>query len=339
MNEIKFAKDVLKGKPQARASFNERYTDDILRALVKKCRQYCQMHCPLRFRIDQETLNEVSCDELMEMYCFSIEYITEKSLKYFRGNITLDHWMNAQLNIKGDYFKYMFNAYLAKKCPITGKVRRPDRFKGKWSKNQEKIYQNWLRGKNIPEMATRLKLPEAEVHEIFGDLINDLEEAGLLAKLIRQLEIERINARRWLTDTYVKKDEIEEQMEANPEDEVADIDNWPGWKPPNPDDIMLIKVLQEAFAIALAELSVVEHRLLSLKFDLDYTLDEIAQVSDGMNLGNLTVAKVGHLIDDTLKKMLPTIKRQIDRIDDVKLNLRSLKRLLMECGVKELPNF
>jgi len=345
MNEIEFVQDALEGEPQARSRFIERYSDDIFRALLQTCRQNCQAHCPIRYSLEQATLNEMRCDELADMYLFSIEYITKSSLKYFRGNTTLDNWMNAQLNIKGDYFKYMFNAYLAKKYPITGKARVPDRFSKIWSKPQKNIYRAWLRGKSIPEIADRLRLPEQDVQKIVDDLINQLEEAGLLGGLMESLSFEQFDARRRLTDTHARNSEsrVEGQPETSTQDEG---DYEPGERashsllvnaPVRQSDTvtqMLIDSLRNALAIAISKLSAVERHLLSLKFDREFTLARVAQASNSLNLGNLTASQVGHRIDDTLKKMLPTINRQLSKVDDVSLQLRGLKRVLMEWGVK-----
>ena len=339
MNEIEFARTVLRGEPEARARFIQRYSDDILKAILKVCRGRCQGNCALRFRLDRSTLNAVRCDELSDMYLFSIEYITKSSLKYFKGNIPLDDWMKFQLNTKGDYFKYMFNAYLAKKYPITGKARVPDRFKKIWSKTQKNIYKTWLRGKSIPEIADKSGLSEEYVQKIVDDLIHQLEEAGLLGGLMASLSFEEFDARRSLTEkrTGGYKDRIEDQPETNTsEEETDDALMTVPTKQSEPITRMLVDSLKDALDTALSKLSTVEYRLLALKFDKDYTLAEIAKVSERLNLGNPSASQVGHLIDDILKRMLPTINRQIDKVDDVNLQLKGLKRILTEWGVRAL---
>jgi len=273
------------------------------------------------------------------MYLFSIEYITKSSLKYFKRNIPLDDWMRIQLYTKGDYFKYMFNAYLAKKYPITGKARVPDRFKNTWSKIQKNIYKAWLRGKSILEIADKSGLSEEYVQEIVDGLIEQLEEAGLFGGLMESLSFEEFDARRGLTEARVmsSKDTIDRQTEASTEDEedYETLTSVPA-KQPEPTTKMLIDSLRDALDSALSKLSKSEYRLLSLKFDKEYTLAQIARVSERLNLGNLSASQVGHLVDDTLKKLLPTINSQIGKIDDVNLQMKGLKRVLTEWGVRSL---
>jgi hypothetical protein len=103
--------------------------------------------------------------------------------------------MQLQTNPNGILFRQRFAAYMAMKYPISGRARVPDRFQHRWSAIQKKIYKIWLRRGTIPDMAAKMKLPEAEITDLLEDILAQLEEAGLLSTLEQGVRLEAFQQR------------------------------------------------------------------------------------------------------------------------------------------------
>ncbi|MBM3212961.1 hypothetical protein FJZ33_12120, partial [Candidatus Poribacteria bacterium] len=211
MDDKDLIKLILDNELDAREQFVQRYSDAILRGLLRKCRKNCSnLGCPLRHALTQQNLERTRCDELGNLYVFSLESIF-KALESYHGNEEgLDKWMHHQTNPNGILFRQRFAAYMAAKYPITGRARIPDRFQKRWTSIQKQIYKGWLRQYTVHEMAVKARLSEDEVIEIMEDIIEQLREAGLLASLQTGVNLETFQERerrtRETTSNYTPMD-------------------------------------------------------------------------------------------------------------------------------------
>jgi hypothetical protein len=340
MNDTKVVQQILSHDSQAQCRFIERYSNLILHGLIRKCRQNCfRRGCPVRFSLSQRNLEQARCDELSELYVFSLESLLT-ALKSYRGVESLDDWVHHQTNPYGLPFRQRFAAYMAKKYPITGRARIPDRFLHRWSSVQKRVYQEWLRQRTIPEIAVKVKLSEAETMAVLEELLAQLDEAGLLGTLEAGVRLEAFQQReRWTYEGAHEGTQSRRQMEPSIADEQFDstdpLTNVPQAQV-EVSDKLLIEALRGSLEHAISDLSPQQRRLLALKFDSEWTLREIAQQSEGLGLGNLTDKQVGHAIDNILRQMLTTINRALAAVEDVNLQLPQLKRVLLEWGTQEI---
>jgi len=342
MKEQTLVKQILCNNEVARQCFIERYSGAILRGLVRKCRANClSYNCPMRFGLNQRNLEKTRCDELAELYLFSLESLF-KELRFYRNDKSLDDWVHDQTNPNGFPFRQRFAAYMAKKYPLTGRARIPDRFQHCWSKTQKRVYQEWLRQRTVSEIAVKVKLSEAEAQSVLLDILAQLTEAGLLGTLEEGVRIERFQQRERSIYEYTQsrseprgKNPANGQNSSSTTNKPFDSSN-PLESVRQPQvgvfDVLLVQALQRGVECAFTSLSSCERRLLVLKFDGEWTLREIAEQSDSLGLGKLTPQRVGHMIDKILRKMLPTINRALAVIEDISLQLPALKRVLLEWG-------
>ena len=283
----------------------------------------------MRFGVTQQNLERTRCDELGNLYVFSLESIF-KALKSYKGEESLDEWVQNQTNVNGLAFRQRFAAYMASKYPITGRARIPDRFQKRWSSEQKKIFRGWLRQRTPSEISAGVKLTEEEVTELLEDVLSQLEEAGLLKSLEQGVRLEAFQQRE--RRTYEGQYRRRELSVGDDTAYMTDgLDNVTGTHPEAMDE-MLLRALQTGVGHAFSGLSAQERRLLALKFDAEWTLREIAERGHELGLEKATEKQVGHTIDSILRNMLPAINKALGVVEDVNLELPGLKKVLLEWG-------
>jgi DNA-directed RNA polymerase specialized sigma24 family protein len=345
---------ILKGNPEAKEQFLNRYSDMLIRVLVFKCRMNCHKDCPLRYRINQNALEQARCDELMDMYVFSVEYLIKRLKHFDPNNWTLDKWMESQLYLKGNNFRYMFIAYLVSLLPITAKIRIPSRFGNVWTTTEKIFYKEVIvRNRSIPEILPRLNsqlgkdkaLSEEEATMLIDQIVQQLADAGLLGPLLEQVELERFQN---LWRTNVSEAIISESVDFESGGEISldsdfETEEEPtiflASQPADAPDKLVLKATLRAIGVAFSRLSPPEKRVLKLRFDDEWSLSKIAQHSKTLGLDPLSTSKVSHLIDNALKKMISIMQKELANIGEVQLQVPGLKNILDEWGTKEWNDF
>jgi DNA-directed RNA polymerase specialized sigma24 family protein len=333
MDDITFVERILGGDLSARQQFVERYSDVILRALLQKCRPNCfRRGCPMRFGLTQRNLEQTRCDELKDLYTFSLESLL-KALKPLSPAESLDEWVDNQTRPNGLPFRRRFADYMAQIYPITGRARVPDRFQHRWSKTQKQVFQHWLRRRTVPEIAENIKQSEEETAAILDEILSQLSEAGVLGKYEEGARLEAFQERehRGAESTpFFRRPSDEPNPESNDENTLENVPR----SQVEATDGLLVRALQQGIAHALEELDSEQRRLLKLRFNDEWSLKEIAQQSDELGFGEITTQQVGHAIDKAIRKMIPALNSALADIDTVNIQLRNLKRILTELGTE-----
>jgi hypothetical protein len=279
-----------------------------------------------------------------------VEYLIKRLKHFDPNNWTLDKWMESQLYLIGNNFKYMFIGYLVSQLPITAKIRLPSQFKDVWKTTEKLLYKEVIvRKRSIPEILPKINqklkdseyLSEEEAAMLLDGIVQQLKDAGLLAKLLEQVELERFQNlwRNNVSEAVISESGTSESDGEFVLDSDSEVEEEPGSflvsQPADAPDNLVLTATFSAISVALVTLSPPERRVLRLRFDDEWSLSKIAQHSKTLGFESLSTSKVSHLIDNALKKMIIVMRREVADIGEVQLQVPGLKDILDEWGTKE----
>lgn len=264
--------------------FVGRFSDTVLNLLRSWCESTCrrprdQYRCILQvLREGRGTDTRETCDEAVDMYLFTFQALRNRILKY-QGKSSLSTYITALMRfIHHDYFRQKLH-----------RISIPAALKG-LSEQDREVYKLMRRGREVFEIACELGVSAAEA------------------------QASRANVRRALRDQGVEWEHLDGWLETNrpplslvaadPQDGTEAVVDIPiDDRPPEHEE--LLSRLREAFS----RLTLVQQRILDLRFARDYSAEQIAEKGRRLPVLGVTDPKeVYRAIDRALIRWLELVR-------------------------------
>jgi DNA-directed RNA polymerase specialized sigma subunit len=295
--ELKLVRKIKEGNDEAWKNFVLNYSNLIFSAIRQWCQPYCRKFyhgCP--WNISSSSFQGDTCNEVMDMYLFSLEAISKRIVK-FRGESRLSTFTIASMKyIKLDYFREKY-----------GRLQIPLVIK-KGSKISHDVYKLLCRGKEKEDIAGKLNISLEEVKKMEKEIREKLREKGQ--------EWEHL-------DGWIALKSEPQPIIIEGDDDIIDV--TPPYEDISPEE----REISECLIKALEKLSPVQKRLLQLRFQKRLSVGDIA--SKYLRVLNISNEKqIYKEIDEALTDITKFIKSYYDLKEDVTQEMKKYVKELLE---------